>query len=142
MPHPNGWSLGSLQGRDFFIMLVKFFKHYWILAKSAWDIAYFIRKIYPFHYQTLASCAQLFRMPEQWPLGQSWNQLHINFTRLKLSVCFLINVYKGIYNMHYIVNIYMYKTIQARMNTVAIPTTGIYPTLYQELLKPLWVIYQ
>ena len=96
MPHPNGWSLGSLQGREFFIMLVKFFKHYWILAKSAWDIAYFIRKIYPFHYQTLASCAQLFRMPEQWPLGQSWNQLHINFTRLKLSVCFLINVYKGI----------------------------------------------
>ena len=42
----------------------------------------------------------------------------------------------------YTVNIYMYKTIQARMNTVAIPTTGIYPTLYQELLKPLWVIYQ
>ena len=40
------------------------------------------------------------------------------------------------------VNIYMYKTIQARVNTVAIPTTGIYPTLYQELLKPLWVIYQ
>ena len=40
------------------------------------------------------------------------------------------------------VNIYMYKTIQARVNTVAIPTTGIYPTLYRELLKPLWVIYQ
>ena len=38
--------------------------------------------------------------------------------------------------------IYMYKTIQARVNTVAIPTTGIYPTLYRELLKPLWVIYQ
>ena len=42
----------------------------------------------------------------------------------------------------YTVNIYMYKTIQARVNTVEIPTTGIYPTLYRELLKPLWVIYQ
>ena len=40
------------------------------------------------------------------------------------------------------VNIYMYKTIQARVNTVAIPTSGIYPTLYRELLKPLLVIYQ
>ena len=26
----------------------------------------------------------------------------------------------------------MYKTIQARVNTVEIPTTGIYPTLYRE----------
>ena len=42
----------------------------------------------------------------------------------------------------YTVNIYMYKTIQARVNTVAIPTTGKYCSLYQELLKPLWVIYQ
>ena len=40
------------------------------------------------------------------------------------------------------VNIYMYKTIQARVNTVAIPTTGKSCSLYRELLKPLWVIYQ
>ena len=42
----------------------------------------------------------------------------------------------------YTVNIYMYKTIEANANTVAIPTTGKSCTLYQELLKPLWVIYQ
>ena len=40
------------------------------------------------------------------------------------------------------VNVYMYKTIQARVNTVAIPTTGKSCSLYRELLKPLWVIYQ
>ena len=36
----------------------------------------------------------------------------------------------------------MYKTIEARVNTVAIPTTGKSCSLYRELLKPLWVIYQ
>ena len=36
----------------------------------------------------------------------------------------------------------MYKTIEAGVNTVAIPTTGKSCSLYQELLKPLWVIYQ
>ena len=40
------------------------------------------------------------------------------------------------------VNIYMYKTIEARVNTIAIPTTGKSCSLYRELLKPLWVIYQ
>ena len=50
-------------------------------------------------------------------------------------------IYKNV-SRTYTVNIYMYKTIQARVNTVEIPTTGIYPTLYQELLQPLWVIYQ
>ena len=36
----------------------------------------------------------------------------------------------------------MYKTIQARVNTVAIPATGKCRSLYWELLKPLWVIHQ
>ena len=40
------------------------------------------------------------------------------------------------------VNIYMYKTIEARVITIAIPTTGKSCSLYRELLKPLWVIYQ
>ena len=31
----------------------------------------------------------------------------------------------------------MYKTIEARVNTVAIPTTGKSCSLYRELLKPL-----
>ena len=35
------------------------------------------------------------------------------------------------------VNIYMYKTIQARVNTVAIPTTGKCRSLYWELLHPI-----
>ena len=35
------------------------------------------------------------------------------------------------------VNIYMYKTIQARVNTVAIPTTGKCCSLYWELLHPI-----
>ena len=38
--------------------------------------------------------------------------------------------------------IYMYKTIEVRVNTVAITTTGKSCSLYRELLKPLWVIYQ
>ena len=42
----------------------------------------------------------------------------------------------------YTVNIYMYKTIEANANTIAIPTTGKSCSLYQELLKPLWAIYQ
>ena len=42
----------------------------------------------------------------------------------------------------HLVNIYMYKTIEARVNTIAIPTTGKSCSLYQELLKPVWVIYQ
>ena len=33
----------------------------------------------------------------------------------------------------------MYKTIEANANIVAIPTTGKSCSLYQELLKPLWV---
>ena len=37
----------------------------------------------------------------------------------------------------YTVDIYMYKTIQARVNTVAIPTTGKYCSLYWELLHPI-----
>ena len=37
----------------------------------------------------------------------------------------------------YTVNIYMYKIIEARVNTVAIPTTGKSCSLYRELLKPL-----
>ena len=32
---------------------------------------------------------------------------------------------------------YMYKTIQARVNTVAIPTTGKSCSLYWELLHPI-----
>ena len=35
----------------------------------------------------------------------------------------------------------MYKTIQARVNTVAIPTTGKFPSLYWELLHPLLGIH-
>ena len=38
--------------------------------------------------------------------------------------------------------LYTYKTIEARVNTVAIPTNGKSCSLYRELLKPLWVIYQ
>jgi hypothetical protein len=40
------------------------------------------------------------------------------------------------------VNIYMFKTIEGRVNIVAIPTTGKSCSLYRELLKPVWVIYQ
>ena len=50
--------------------------------------------------------------------------------------------FMAIYIVLCTVNIHMYKTIEARVNTIAIPTTGIYPTLYRELLKPPWVIYQ
>ena len=35
------------------------------------------------------------------------------------------------------VNIYMYKTIEARVNTIAIPTTGKSCSLYWELLHPI-----
>ena len=37
----------------------------------------------------------------------------------------------------YTVNIYMYKTIEARVNTVEIPTTGKSCSLYWELLHPI-----
>ena len=37
----------------------------------------------------------------------------------------------------YTVNIYMYKTIEARVNTVAIPTTGKSCSLYWELFHPI-----
>ena len=40
------------------------------------------------------------------------------------------------------VNIYSYKTIEANGNTGVIPTTSKSFSLYRELLKPLWVIYQ
>ena len=39
-------------------------------------------------------------------------------------------------DFRYTVNIYKYKTIQARVNTVAIPTIGKYCSLYWELLHP------
>ena len=42
----------------------------------------------------------------------------------------------------YTVNIYRYKTIEANGNTSVIPTSSKSFSLYQELLQPLWVIYQ
>ena len=40
------------------------------------------------------------------------------------------------------VNIYRYKTMEANGNTGVIPTASKSFSLYGELLKPLWVIYQ
>ena len=43
---------------------------------------------------------------------------------------------------HHTVNVYRYKTIETNANTGDIPTTSKSFSLYRELLKPLWVIYQ
>ena len=67
--------------------------------------------------------------------GSWWNGIIVRPRSESKSFVFL--VFLG-----YTANIYMYKTIQARVNTVAIPTTGKSCSLYWKLLKPLWVIYQ
>ena len=44
--------------------------------------------------------------------------------------------------IEYTVNISRYKTIEANGSTGVIPTASKSFSLYQELLQPLWVIYQ
>ena len=60
----------------------------------------------------------------------TWLPAHIKFKILHI----ILETFEII---TYTVNIYMYKTIQARVNTVAIPTTGKSCRLYWELLPPI-----
>ena len=60
------------------------------------------------------------------------HEVRYAITLIKLTFLFTFQVRAG-----YTVNIYMYKTIEARVNTVAIPTTGKSCNLYWELLHPI-----